>query len=309
MNKQKLKGLLCGFIATMFWASYYPVNRYLFGREAENFDEWFISYLRIFIAFLVLLPLAVKSGDWNKFRNNIKADWKIFLFLSFATIGEGLLLFFSLKYTTAARSSIFANTSPVTTLIFSFLIVHEVINRRKLSGILLGMAGITLAALSRGEDLFSGGASMWIGDLLAFSSGICWALFTVLGTKVSERYDGMFCAAVFQAVALLLLIPVLILMDSRISFDFPLSVWIGVIYLGACANGLAIGLWSQALKHLKPGVLGAFGYVSAVSSIIFATIFLREKISWLFIVAVMMIMTGVSQLFSQKKEDFEKGKE
>lgn len=308
MNKNQLKGLLCGFIATMFWASYYPVNRYLFGSEAENFDEWFISYLRIFIAFLVLLPLAWKSGDWKQFKSNFKLDWKIFLLLSFATIGEGLLLFFSLKYTTAARSSIFANTSPVTTLIFSFLIVHEVINRRKLTGIILGMTGIVLAALSRGEDLFSGGASMWIGDLLAFSSGVCWALFTVLGTKVSERYNGMFCAAVFQAIALVLLIPVLILLDCRISFDFPLTVWIGVIYLGACANGLAVGLWSQALKHLKPGVLGAFGYVSAVSSIIFATVFLKEKISWLFIVAVILIMTGVSLLFSQKKEESEKEK-
>ena len=307
MDSRRIKGLICGLAATLMWASVYPASRYLFGKEADNFDEWFVAYVRVVIAVLFLLPFTLRGGDWGKLKSSWKMEWKMFLLLALAATAEDLLLFISLKYTTAARSSVMANTSPVFTLIFSVLLAKEVFSRWKLAGVLLGFAGIVIAFISRGGDIFAAGISTFGGDMLALSSGVVWSIFTVAGDRIAEKYDGMFCVAVLRILGLFLMIPILLVFDSRISFDFPLLVWIGIIYLGCCPSGLAVGLWRHALKYLPPGELGAFGYISALSAITFSVVFLKEKITWGFAAAVVCILAGVGlMLKGEKKESREK---
>lgn len=299
---RRVKGLLCGFAATLMWASVYPVSRYLFGKEADNFDEWFVAYLRVAIAVLFLLPFTIKGGDWGKFKRSWRGDWKMLFLLALAATAEDLLLFISLKYTTAARSSVMANTSPVFTLLFSVLLAKELFSRWKLAGVILGFIGIVIAFVSRGGDIFVSGISTFSGDMLALSSGVVWAVFTVAGDQISEKYDGIFCVAILRILGLFLMIPILLIFNCRISFDIPFPVWIGIIYLGCCPSGLAVGLWRHALKFLPPGELGAFGYISALSAISFSVIFLKEKITWDFAAAVLCILAGVSLMLRQSKK-------
>ena len=86
------------------------------------------------------------------------------------------------------------------------------------------------------------------------------------------------------------------------SFDLPLLVWIGIVYLGCGPSGLAVGLWRQALKYLPAGELGAFGYVSALSAVVFSVIFLGEKVTWGFAAAAALIVSGVSLMLRRGGE-------
>ena len=112
----------------------------------------------------------------------------------------------------------------------------------------------------------------------------------------------MFCVAILRILGLFLMIPILWIFNCRISFDIPLQVWIGIIYLGCCPSGLAVGLWRHALKFLPPGELGAFGYISALSAITFSIVFLKEKITWGFAAAVVCILVGVGLMLRQNRE-------
>lgn len=157
----------------------------------------------------------------------------------------------------------------------------------------LGLAGIILVAFSQGKDVFSSGLSTLGGDMLAVISGIFWSLFTVFGGNVSKKYSGLFCSVMFRATGLLLMIPVLVIFNSQITFDLPLKVWIGTLHLGVISSGVAVGIWSCAQKYVKPGALGAFGYLSALSATVFSMIFLKEQISLLFVIAFITILSGV----------------
>ncbi|NMA42300.1 MAG: EamA family transporter [Oligosphaeraceae bacterium] len=299
MNRNQLKGLFLGLTATCFWSSFYPVSRYLFGSEAEKFDELFVSFLRFAFAFLFLLPFLFRGDSLRKFCRNWKHDWGLFLFLSaVGIVGEGVLIFVATKYTTAARASLMANLSPVFTVLLSWLAGKEMLTGRKVTGMLLGFAGITTVVLSRGADIFTGGASTLCGDFLALGSGVCWAVYTVFGTKITEQYGGIFCTAVLFGLGTVLMIPVMLLAGSKISFDFPGTVWLGLLYLGCCTNGLANGAWYCALKYVKPSELGALGYVSAMITVTFSIVFLAEKITWLFALAIVMVLGGVSLMLS-----------
>ena len=299
MKNKQFIGLLCAFIATMCWACNYPVSRLMLG--GTQLDEWYLSYLRIIIAVLFMLPFTFKSGDWQLFRKNWKFDWKMFLFLGCCSIVEGVLCFVALKYTTAARASLMANTAPVFTLLISLLFAKEKANASKIAGMILGLCGIVLVALSQGKDIFSSGISTLGGDMLAVISGIFWSLFTVFGGNVSKKYSGLFCSVMFRATGLFLMIPVLIIFNSKITFDLPPRVWIGTLYLGIISSGVAVGIWSFAQKYVKPGALGAFGYLSALSATVFSMIFLKEQITLPFVIAFIAILSGVFLMIRNKE--------
>ncbi len=299
--RKRYLGLLCAFIATMCWACNYPVSRLLFkGSGVDDLDPWWTAWLRVFFGAVIFLVLSffVSGDSWRKFRGSWKIDGKMFVFLAACSVAESVLCFIALKYTTSARASLLANTSPVFTLLISVIAGKEFLSRRKITGVLLGLSGIIIAAVSRGGDMFSGGVSTLAGDLLAVTSGIFWALFTVYGGTVSSRYQGVFCTALYRLGGILLMLPVLIVFDSRISFDMPFVVWAVLIYLSVISGGFATWLWSIAQRHVEPGSLGLFGYLSAFCATAFSLCFLGEKItaglvlSFCCIIGGMMLVIG-----------------
>jgi drug/metabolite transporter (DMT)-like permease len=306
MKNKRLLGLGCAFFSTMCWASNYPVFRLIFNRGGiDDLDEWWSSWLRTFLCLVVMFPFAFtqKADGLDKFRKNWKQDWKIFLFLGMMLVLEASVCFAAAKYTTAARTSLFANTSPVFTLLISFLFAKEVLTGRKITGILMGLAGIVLAAFSRGSDAFTTGLSTLGGDLLAILSGVFWALFTVFGGDASSKYNGAFCTVIYRAFGSLVLIPVLFF--CNVELNLPWKVWMGLLYLAVIPGGIAVWVWSIAQKYVEPGVLGSFGYLSAFSATLFSVLFLEEKITLPFILAFVLILGGMALIIRQSRKEKE----
>ena len=303
MKNKRLLGLFCALTATMCWASNYPVSRLIFNCDGvTNLDEWWSAWLRNLCCAAALFPVTfmVKGNSWGSFFGNWKKDWKIFLFLGAALVGEGALCFAAAKYTTAARTSLFANTSPVFTLLISFIFAKEVLSGRKVLGVLMGLAGIIIAAVTRGGDAFSAGISTLGGDLLALVSGVFWATFTVFGGDASSRYNGVFCTVMYRTCGLLVMAPVLFF--CNITFDLPLTVWLGLLYMGVISGGVAVWLWSCAQKYVEPGVLGSFGYLSAFCATAFSMLFLKETITLPFILAFVLILGGMALILKPVKK-------
>ena len=295
MKKERIIALLCALTATLCWASNYLVYRLMFKcGGVPELDEWWSSWLRTLLCVVFMLPFTFtdKEKSWGLFASQWKKDWKLFLFLGFALVAEGALCFAAAKYTTAARTSLFANTSPVFTLLISFIFAREVFSRRKLIGVFMGLAGIIIAAVSRGSDAFSSGISTLAGDVLALLSGVFWASFTVFGGSVSGRYNGAFCTVLYRLCGLLLMAPVLFFCD--VEFALPWKVWLGFLYVAGISGGVAVWLWSIAQKYLEPGVLGSFGYLSAFSATLFSIVFLGEKLTFAFAAAFILIIGGMA---------------
>ena len=298
-------GLLCALLATMCWAGSYLVSRFFFNSDAVgNIDEWWSVCLRLCLGALIFMPVTfgIGKGSWQTFKRNWKKDWKMFVFLAFCTVAEGSICFVAMKYTTGARASLFANMAPVFTLIISVLAAREMLDKRKVCGIILGLAGVILAAFSRGGDMFSGGTSVtFAGDLMALISGIFWALFTVFGGVITSCYNGVFCTFIYRICGMIFLIPVLLITGSEITFALPLSAWLVFMYYALISGGLAICLWSIAQRYVEPATLGAFGYLSAFCATAFSLVFLKEQLSLNFIFAFILILGGMALAIRQKQ--------
>ncbi len=111
-------------------------------------------------------PLRVPTGQWTRLIVTSACNvtlWNVF-------IGYGLTML------PAGRSAILAYSMPVWAVLLSVFILNEKLTRRRLLGLMLGMAGMAL--LIGGE--FTAMRASPLGAILVVSAAFGWALGTVL---------------------------------------------------------------------------------------------------------------------------------
>ena len=213
---------------------------------------------------------------------------------------EGVLVFWSLKYTTAARSSLFANTSPIFTILLAMLVLKERLDWRKTLGMSIGFLGVAMAISSRGGDIYFSVDSV-IGDLLALGSGICWAAYTVWGAGVAERHGSLIGTAAAIMIGTTMIFAVILCGGGTMSWRLSWKLWLAMAYLGVCGNGIAYLCWYAAMKHISASEVGAFGYISAALAAALSFIFLRENFSFGFALALAAVVLGVYLMVEKSK--------
>jgi drug/metabolite transporter (DMT)-like permease len=125
-------------------------------------------------AALGLLLIARISGDSIAIP---RALWGKVAAIAFFNIAawNGLILF-GVQQMPAGRSAILAYTLPVWSVLFSLVLLHEPLSRRKLIGLALGVSGM---ALLLGED-FRHVQGSPKGTIFILGAAISWAFGTVL---------------------------------------------------------------------------------------------------------------------------------
>ena len=97
----------------------------------------------------------------------------------------------------------------------------------------------------------------------------------------------------------LLMAPVLFFAVNAADWQaFKPRLWAGTVYTGVVTLAGANACWYAALRYLKPGVLGAFGYLSAAITFTLSSIVLKEKFSAMFILAISLILCGMTLMMS-----------
>ena len=241
-----LLGWGCGLCATVIWGSFYPVSRLLFGASGESVEPMSYTWLRLVLACLFLSPLLVRREAREQALRMVRGDKGRLVGLSLlGIVGEGLLVFWSTKYTTGARSSLMANTSPITTMLLAWLAGRETLTGRKLVGLAMGFVGMALLFQGQGSDRYAElGASTLLGDAMAFGSGCCWAAFTVFGERFSREYGGPLSSLMMFGVSAALMLPVALVANGG---SLPLSGGWGH------GGGRCIGGCSGAVRPLRCG--------------------------------------------------------
>ncbi|MFA5646489.1 MAG: DMT family transporter [Candidatus Ratteibacteria bacterium] len=287
-----LFGFGLGFAATLIWSSFYLVGRVLFGTFSA--DPFVLSFLRYLLAGIFLLVPLATSRRIGLLCQVVREQWRFLLLLGFfGTFGEGFLVLYSLHFTSAARSSLFANFSPLFTVLLAWPLLQEPVGKRKMAGVLLGLIGMIVAVTSGGgRDLFRASGGTLPGDLLALGSGFFWAIYTVLGRRVTGFPPlVVVTAAIFFGNAMTLLFVLL----AKRPFLLPCTIpfWASVIYIGVVSAGIANVLWLSALERVEAGKLGMLGYLSVLLTMGSAVIFLKEEIPFRFLFGAICVCGGI----------------
>lgn len=196
-----------------------------------------------------------------------------------------LFQFTGIKYTTASSSAVLINTNVIFIAILSSLFLREKISLMKGGGIMLGFLGV---ALIMGGAPFQG-ISMK-GNLMIILSAICWAVYSVVGKKLLEKYDALTITTYVFIIGTLMFIP---FMKEGIPAGISLTGWAVILYLALLCSVFAYIAWYDALADAEASKVAIFLNLIPLFAMLLSYIILKEKMGMSLLAGAFLIITGI----------------
>jgi len=251
-----------------------------------------ISFLRWFIAFLLLLPLGARPL-WAE-RRIFRHHWLIMCgFAFFGVVGFTVPYYVGLQFTEAVNVGILNASSPVLILLLSFAMLGVVIRPGQLVGVGFALIG-TLMIISRGSLETLLGFTLNVGDMLALSAFLSWALYTVM---LRWRPPGVtsysFLVAIFGLASLMMLPLYMIELAFGRSFEHNFDNWFIIGYAAVFPSTVAYLVWNFAVPIVGPNLAAITQYLNPVFSISLAALILGETVETFHLAGIAAILVGI----------------
>ena len=219
------------FLMIVFWSGNYIVGKI----ALREFSPLLLASLRIGFAGLFMLPFYA----WENRRH--AAKWTprdVPLLLALGVFGVTLnQVFFvvGLSRTSVAHAAIIIGLTPMLVLILACLRGLERMTARKAAGMAIALAGV--AALKVFEPASATGAT-WIGDLFTFLAALFFAIFTVSGKEVTQRFSSVTVNTFAYGGGALALAPVVLWGASRHAMaHISAAAWLSMLYMASVSLG------------------------------------------------------------------------
>ncbi len=245
------------------------------------------------LRFIIAAPLLVMATILLKGSKAFTIDKKDLPFIAIlAFLGiplEFLLQVTSLAYTTATCFTLIFSLSPFFIIFASAILLNEKITRHKAIGALLGFAGVAFI-ITNGSLAVS---SNFLGDGIAILANVVWALYTVLGKPINEKYSALTVLNYTFIFGALELVPFYLLSPMLSPVDFTGSTWIAMGFLTILCSLVAFLLYNYGTEKLPASIAGMFIYVQPLSGVILAALVLGESITVYTVLGTFLIIYGI----------------
>ena len=209
-------------------------------------------------------PLGVPKGQWGRL---------IVLSLT-AITAWNLLVAYGVSMIPSGRAAILAYTMPAWAIPLSVWVLGERLNGRKLTGLLLGMAGL---ALLLGEGVHNLGAAP-IGSLLVLCAALMWALATVYQKRFAVSMPvGVYTAWIMLLGGIPIFVGALILDDFGALAEVSPKAWFGVAYNVFIAFAWAHWAWIKLATSLSVTVFSLAMLLTPMIGVLSGILFLGER--------------------------------
>lgn len=247
-----------------------------------------IFTLRFSIAYILMLAFNHKK----LFSDN----WKDELLMALLGVTGGSLYFLSeneaLRFTTATNTSLIVCSCPLfATLIIRICYRSARINTIQLLGSLLAFLGMVIVVLNGRFVLHLSP----VGDALAFTACICWAVYSLLMKIVSGRYGAAFITRKVFFYGVLTIIPYYIICPGFPPVEvFSNPKVIGnLLFLGCLASMVCFLTWNWCIAKLGAVKATNWVYFNPITTMLFAWWVLGESITIYFLLGAVCILAGM----------------
>lgn len=251
-----------------------------------------IFTLRFIIAYVLLLGYSLtQRHQW------MCGSWQDELLMVALGITGGSLYFLTenaaMLYTTATNTSLIVCACPLfAMMLFALFYRHsEPIGRIQVLGSVIAFLGMAVVVLNGRFVL----RLSPIGDLLAFSACLCWAVYSLLMKRAMGRYSTLFITRKVFFYGLVTIIPYYVLEPGFPSFSTILRadvLW-NLLFLSVVASMVCFLTWNWALAKLGAVVATNWVYFNPIVTILFAWWLLHEQITGWFLLGTLLILAGM----------------
>ncbi|MCT2536035.1 DMT family transporter [Aquibacillus koreensis] len=277
----------------------------LIGKAINDLPPFTITFIRLFIAFVVLIPLGLRSA--LKHRQLFLENKKAFLIMTLAGVTFfNTFIYGSLQFTTATNVSVLETVIPVVTVILSTLLLKEKLQGLQWIGIVLSFFGAIWVILN--GRIFDLASMAWnIGDLIMVGAILSWAIYSIYVKQYMHLFPSFAALFVMSGISVIVLLPV-VLLEWSVQGMPTISLanhGLGLLYLGVFPSLIALILYNHSVSKLGPSKASVFLNFLPVFTILGAYLWLGETITLLQVIGAIIVISGVlltTQLQKKKKE-------
>lgn len=273
--------------AVLFWA----LNFSFIKIALREFSPLGFNGIRLFFASLILIFVLFISGEgFSIDRSDLGKI--VVLGLIGNTIYQ-LLFIHGLNWTTASNTSIVMAMTPLFVALLGTLLKHETIHWAGWLGIVISFVGFYFV-ITKQLGAFHLEWQSLRGDLFIFVGNIFWAVYTVFSKPILEKISPLKLTSLTLAIGTLFYLPfsakaIVQLHWREISFQ----AWAALFYSGLLAIATCYVIWYASVKRIGNSKTAIYGNITPIFTVIFAYIFLSEKLTLLQIVGALIIFAGV----------------
>ncbi|HET6511423.1 MAG TPA: EamA family transporter [Candidatus Kapabacteria bacterium] len=236
-----------------------------------------------------LLIIAVKG---ESLRTIERKDWLRLALLGLLNVPINQALFLEgLQHTSAANSALLYAMTPALVFLLTLFIHREAPTRWKILGIIMAFIGVAMIVFEKGAALTS---DTTLGNLMIFAAVVAWALYTLIGKPLVEKYGALRTTGLNMAVGALIYLPIGLLTSdmSEVSVISAIS-WTEILYMAIMASVVNYFLWFYALGKLETSRVAIFQNLQPVMTTVLALLLGTATITTYFVVGGVMALIGV----------------
>lgn len=263
----------------------------LVGKALADLPALTISWARVFIALLLMIPLGLTQ--MLRALPTLRTHWRPLLGLSLTGVAFfNVLIYAALKTTSPTNVAILEATIPVVTILIGFALLGERYRGLQWLGVVMSLAG-AVAVITQGDTTHATGIS--VGDGIMLLAILVWVGYSLLvRSHIAKfpRYGGLLAMLI---IANLVLAP-LAMLDWAWRGDIPsidASQALGLAYLGIFPSVIALLLYSSAIGDVGPTRSAVFLNLLPVFTMLGAWLLLGETVTWVQVAGSLVVIGGV----------------
>ncbi|WP_247003981.1 DMT family transporter [Halosolutus gelatinilyticus] len=281
---------LAPLAAAALWGGLYVVSKWGF----DTVPPLTLAFLRVVVGATALLTVVRLTYPRRRFS---RRDLAGFVALGGAVAASLATQFLGTALTTASQGSLITVLTPIFTIVLGVTILDERLSKRLLVGVLLATGG-TIVVLTGQYDPSELAGAATTGILMLLLASATWALYTVWGKPLIDRYSALetatySCVAAVPMLAVLVPLEVAVTDASLRSIEPTPELLVAILYLGLLGTAAAWYLWYKGMEYVDASVISAFFFAQPIVGALFGATLLGESLGSRFVLGGAIMAAGV----------------
>lgn len=287
-----LAGLCC-----LLWGSAYPAIKQGYAlleisRSDLAAQILFAGYRFVGAGALLLMFAKLTGKDLRLQRTQVGEMAALGVF---QTTLQYIFFYIGVANTTGVKASIL-NTSGVffSVLLAHFLYHNDTLTWRKMSGCVLGLAGVLAvnAGVLLGDAHPADTGFSWLGEGFVVLAALVLSSASLYGKRLSQRMDSVVMTGYQLGIGGLVLVAIGWGAGGRIGgFTWPAGLLL--VYM-AFLSAVAFALWGVLLKYNRVSTVALYSFLVPVFGAGLSALFLGESLlEWKYLAALVLVSLGI----------------
>ena len=280
MNRTRLAELGAAFCVIVWGMTF------IFSKNLMNFyTPTQLMSMRFFIAFVILWIIR------PKWQFDIRSEWVFILMAVFGNVVYFLTENTALTYTYTSEVCILTSTTSMMSLALMHFLFKDKVSRMQVLGFIVALTGVVLVAFN-GTVVLNLNP---IGDILAISSALSWAVYCVLLRLFDKDIDGVILTRKMMFYGFLISIPLILMEGHEFDLAHLLDVnnLFALLFLGVLGSCVCFMLWNHSVRVLGVIKTNIFIYAMPVVTLIAGHFAFDEIITVMAVIGMAFVISGM----------------